>query len=103
MKSAKRGRGRRVDNRADHTENRLEEPVESDQDQGHDIVASGPHGDDADEEDGLSFDGNSVAGSVLDPTEPSPFNQPSSVGKKDVAALIQGRLESGPGLDLLKT
>ncbi|KAF1843375.1 uncharacterized protein K460DRAFT_341426 [Cucurbitaria berberidis CBS 394.84] len=84
---------RRRLNRTDHISNQDEE-----------------HWSDAEEpanghsEDDLEVDGNSVLGSVLDPTEPSPFNKPSSVQKEKVAPpLIYGNLVAGRELDLLKT
>ncbi|OAL47826.1 hypothetical protein IQ07DRAFT_104980 [Pyrenochaeta sp. DS3sAY3a] len=52
----------------------------------------------------MDIDGNSVLGSVLDPTEPSPFNKPASAQKEIAAApLIYGNLPAGRELDLLKT
>jgi origin recognition complex subunit 4 len=57
-----------------------------------------------DEEELVDVDGNSIMESVLDPTEPSPFNKPTSA-QKDKAAppLIYGNLPAGRSLDLLKT
>lgn len=61
---------------------------------------------DADEadEDGLSIDGNSVLGSVLDPTEPSPFNKPPS-GTKGSSNLptFTAFTDSGREFDLLRS
>jgi origin recognition complex subunit 4 len=56
------------------------------------------------EEELVDVDGNSIMESVLDPTEPSPFNKPTSA-QKDKAAppLIYGNLPAGRSLDLLKT
>lgn len=84
---------RRRLNRADHTSNQDEEHWSDVEEQvnGHN-------------EDDMEVDGNSVAGSVLDPTEPSPFNKPSSSQKTKVAPpLIYGNFEAGQELDLLKT
>ncbi|KAH7063951.1 origin recognition complex subunit 4 C-terminus-domain-containing protein [Paraphoma chrysanthemicola] len=54
--------------------------------------------------DDVEMDGNSVLESVLDPTEPSPFNKPTSVlKKKAIPSLLRGNLSHGPELDLLKT
>ncbi|KAL5115183.1 origin recognition complex subunit 4 [Pleosporales sp. CAS-2024a] len=58
---------------------------------------------DAGDEDAMSVDGNSVMESVLDPTEPSPFNRPASAQKKAVAPLIYGNIPAGRKLHLLKT
>lgn len=56
------------------------------------------------EDDGMSVDGNSVLGSVLDPTEPSPFNKPPSARKEEPdAPLLSAFMESGRELNLLKT
>jgi origin recognition complex subunit 4 len=52
----------------------------------------------------MDVDGNSVLESVLDPTEPSPFNKPTSAQKGKIAPpLIYGNLPAGRELDLLKT
>jgi origin recognition complex subunit 4 len=57
-----------------------------------------------DEEEAMDIDGNSILESVLDPTEPSPFNKPTSAQKdKAMPPLIYGNLPAGRALDLLKT
>ncbi|KAF2787110.1 hypothetical protein K505DRAFT_379804 [Melanomma pulvis-pyrius CBS 109.77] len=57
-----------------------------------------------DSEDDMDVDGGSVLESVLDPTEPSPFNKPISAQKLiDDVPLLNGSLASGRELDLLKT
>jgi origin recognition complex subunit 4 len=57
-----------------------------------------------DDEEAMDVDGNSVLESVLDPTEPSPFNKPTSAQKdKTAPPLIYGNLPAGRALDLLKT
>jgi origin recognition complex subunit 4 len=65
-----------------------------------------------DDDDAMDVDGNSILESVLDPTEPSPFNQPTSAQKlaqkaaqkeKATLPLIYGNLPEGHELDLLKT
>ena len=49
-------------------------------------------------------DGNSALGSFLDPTEPSPFNKPTSAQKKTLApSFLYSNLTPGRELDLLKT
>jgi origin recognition complex subunit 4 len=59
---------------------------------------------DDDDEEAMDVDGNSILESVLDPTEPSPFNKPTSAQKdKAVPPLIYGNLPAGRALDLLKT
>lgn len=81
---------RRRRNRVDHTNNQNDEssPV------------LGPIQDDVD----MDVDGNSILESLLDPTEPSPFNKPPSARKALAAHLaIQGNLPEGAGFDLLKT
>lgn len=81
---------RRRRNRVDHTNNQDDEssPVLD------------PVQDDAD----MDVDGNSILESVLDPTEPSPFNKPPSAKKTLVSSLaIHGTLPGGDGFDLLKT
>jgi origin recognition complex subunit 4 len=56
------------------------------------------------DDDAMDVDGNSVLESVLDPTEPSPFNKPTSAQKEKLAPpLIYGNLPAGRELDLLKT
>jgi origin recognition complex subunit 4 len=84
---------RRQTNRADNTNNRDDE-----QSLEEDIQPNGS-GDDT-----MDMDGNSILGSVLDPTEPSPFNKPTSTHKHKAApALISGNILAGRHLDLLKT
>jgi origin recognition complex subunit 4 len=88
---------RRRGNRADNTKNRDEEVVDASDDEQADAGA------DMDGDD-MSVDGNSIVGSVLDPTEPSPFNKPPSAQKeKTVLPLLKSHLEPGEELDLLKT
>ncbi|KAL5388196.1 hypothetical protein DPSP01_003185 [Paraphaeosphaeria sporulosa] len=59
--------------------------------------------------DAMSVDDNSALRSVLDPTEPSPFNKPSSAQKEIVhqekldIPLLSSTVEPGRELDLLKT
>lgn len=85
--------GRRQSNRADNTNNRDEEQSAGEEAQ-----------DDSSDKDAMDVDGNSVLGSVLDPTEPSPFNRPSPYLKdKATPPLIVGNLPAGRELDLLKT
>ncbi|EUC43114.1 hypothetical protein COCMIDRAFT_101715 [Bipolaris oryzae ATCC 44560] len=56
------------------------------------------------DDDDLDVDGNSALGSFLDPTEPSPFNKPTSAQKKSSAPpLIYSNLAPGHELDLIKT
>jgi origin recognition complex subunit 4 len=86
---------RRRSHRADNTNN------------GDDIMDAEDAAKDEHDEDGMDVDGNSVMESILDPTEPSPFNKPTSAQKKAAAAaavpLIYGNLLAGRELDLLKT
>lgn len=59
---------------------------------------------DEEDDDRMDVDGNSVLGSVLDPTEPSPFNKPASTQKiKALPILSYSNLSAGKELDLLKT
>jgi origin recognition complex subunit 4 len=84
---------RRRANRADHTSNRDDEEV-----------LDRPNIDEEDEAMDVDVDGNSVLESVLDPTEPSPFNKPTSAQKEALAQpTIYGKLPAGRELDLLKT
>jgi origin recognition complex subunit 4 len=56
------------------------------------------------DEDEMEVDGNSLLDSVLDPTEPSPFNKPTSAQKEKFApSVIYSNLVPGRELDLLKT
>jgi origin recognition complex subunit 4 len=81
-------------NRADHTSNQDEERWSDAEKQ-----VDG-HSDD----DDMEVDGNSILDSVLDPTEPSPFNKPVSAQKdKSDLSLIYSNLTPGRELDLLKT
>ena len=81
---------RRRQNRADHTNNRYD-------------VDSSPVLNPQNDVD-LEVDGNSIMESVLDPTEPSPFNKPPSAQKiQPVPPIIYGNLPAGRELDLLKT
>jgi origin recognition complex subunit 4 len=95
--TSKSVRTRRWANRADNTNNRDDEVVRVSDDGGLNARA------DIDS-DATSVDGNSIVGSVLDPTEPSPFNKPSSA-QKEAPALpsLKGHLEPGRELSLLKT
>ncbi|KAF2125173.1 hypothetical protein P153DRAFT_370491 [Dothidotthia symphoricarpi CBS 119687] len=84
---------RRRNNRADHAHNRADEssPECIEQVDGHD-------------EDASDVDENSILDSMLDPTEPSPFNKPTSAKKeKPLPPLIYQGLAAGRELDLLKT
>ncbi|PVI06254.1 hypothetical protein DM02DRAFT_552771 [Periconia macrospinosa] len=95
--SAVKGGARRKLNRANHTSNEHTELIVDTEDQ---------VGSDFEKNDGdvMSVDGNSIAGSTLDPTEPSPFNKPSPAQKSDLAPpLLSIQLEAGRELDLLKT
>lgn len=57
-----------------------------------------------DDDDALEVDENSILESVLDPTEPSPFNKPTPTQKEKLAPpLIYQGLAEGRELDLLKT
>lgn len=88
--TTKKAAERRRQNRADHTNNRYN-------------VESSPVLEDP-EDDDLEVDGNSILESVLDPTEPSPFNKPPSAQKiQSAPAVIYGNLPVGRELDLLKT
>jgi origin recognition complex subunit 4 len=81
---------RRRRNRADHKSNREDE--------------SSPVLEPIHDDDDMDVDGNSLLESVLDPTEPSPFNKPPSAQKTQaVAPIIYGNLPAGRELDLLKT
>ncbi|KAH8645204.1 origin recognition complex subunit 4 [Alternaria alternata] len=84
---------RRRFNRTDHIANNDEERWSNAEDQtnGHD-------------EDEMDIDGNSLLDSVLDPTEPSPFNKPTSAQKEKLTpSVIYSNLVPGRELDLLKT
>ncbi|KAJ4291672.1 origin recognition complex subunit 4 [Kalmusia sp. IMI 367209] len=88
---------RRRAHRADHANNRSEEISYLDEEQAE---AGAEEADD----DAMSIDGNSILGSVLDPTEPSPFNKPASAQKvKADIPIFSGFAEPGRELDLLKT
>ncbi|KAF3043691.1 hypothetical protein E8E12_006993 [Didymella heteroderae] len=88
--TTKKALERRRRNRADHTYNRFD-------------VESSPALDVARDDDDMDVDGNSLVESVLDPTEPSPFNKPPSAQKLQPApAVIFGRLPAGRESDLLK-
>ncbi|KAF2623676.1 hypothetical protein BU25DRAFT_172514 [Macroventuria anomochaeta] len=89
--TTKKAAERRRQNRADHTNNRYD-------------VESSPVLELAQDDDDMEVDGNSILESVLDPTEPSPFNKPPSAQKVGPAsAIIYGNLPAGRELDLLKT
>ncbi|KAJ8111681.1 hypothetical protein OPT61_g5781 [Boeremia exigua] len=88
--TTKKAAERRRNNRADHINNRYD--VES-------SPAIEPP-----EDDELEIDGNSIMESILDPTEPSPFNKPPSAQKvQPTPAIYYGNLPAGCELDLLKT
>jgi origin recognition complex subunit 4 len=90
--TTKKAMERRRQNRADHDNNRYD-------------VESSPalHPPDADDDD-LEVDGNSIMESVLDITEPSPFNKPPSAQKtQPLPTVVYGDITAGRELDLLKT
>ncbi|KAJ4330626.1 origin recognition complex subunit 4, partial [Ascochyta clinopodiicola] len=88
--TTKKAAERRRRNRADHTNNGEDE--------------SSPVLEPLQDDDDLEVDGNSIMESMLDPTEPSPFNKPPSAQKIPAApAIIYGNLPVGRELDLLKT
>jgi origin recognition complex subunit 4 len=89
--TTKKALERRRQNRADHTFNRFD-------------VESSPALEMARDDDDMDVDGNSLVESVLDPTEPSPFNKPPSAQKAQPApAIVFGHLPAGRESDLLKT
>jgi origin recognition complex subunit 4 len=93
-------RDRRRANRADHTQNRDEESTaDADEQVDDDLpIVNG------DNDEAPDIDGHSIISSVLDPTEPSPFNKPSPLLKKqDASALLQTSIGEGRPLELLKT
>lgn len=86
---------RRRFNRTDHVTNNDEERWSNAEEQvnGYD-------------EDDMEVDGNSILDSLLDPTEPSPFNKPTSAQKekqKLALSAIYSDIAPGRELDLLKT
>ncbi|KAL6710942.1 origin recognition complex subunit 4 [Coniothyrium glycines] len=86
---------RRRFNRTDHDNNREDERWSD---------TEVHKADEEEDEMDIDVDGNSVLGSVLDPTEPSPFNQPTSAQKaKGAPPVIYGDFAAGRSLDLLKT
>ncbi|KZM27824.1 origin recognition complex subunit 4 [Ascochyta rabiei] len=88
--TTKKAAERRRRNRADHTNNREDE--------------SSPVLEPVQDDDDLEVDGNSIMDSMLDPTEPSPFNKPPSAQKiLPAPAIIYGDLPAGRALDLLKS
>ncbi|KAH7382688.1 origin recognition complex subunit 4 C-terminus-domain-containing protein [Phaeosphaeria sp. MPI-PUGE-AT-0046c] len=69
-----------------------------------DNISNGIDDVDVEDDHDMDVDGNSVLDSILDPTEPSPFNKPTPTQKeKAVSPFIYGNLPSGLELDLLKT
>ena len=91
---------RRRSNRTDHVGIEDEAAIPSDGEQAN---SGGPENNIVDD-DLMDVDGDSFVGSVLDPTEPSPFNKPiSTLKKKDVIPLLQGKLAPGRELNLLKS
>ncbi|CAI6337061.1 unnamed protein product [Periconia digitata] len=95
--STSKASARRRSNRADHISNEDEEvlvDVETDRE----LESRNIDG------DGMSVDGNSIVGSVLDPTEPSPFNKPSPAQKLNLTTpSLNIHVSAGRELDLLKT
>ena len=89
--TTKKALERRRQNHTDHANNRYD-------------VESSPVIDTAQDEDNMDVDGGSILESVLDPTEPSPFNKPPSAQKVQAApTIIYDNLPAGRELDLLKT
>lgn len=96
--AAKAASARRKIRQVNHAREQSEEVVNTAEDDAQD-----------EDEDAMSVDGNSALGSVLDPTEPSPFNKPSSAQKEIVRKeksdipLLSTFVGPGRELDLLKT
>ena len=89
--TTKKALERRRQNRADRSNNRYD-------------VESSPVIEPVQDDDDMEVDGGSILESVLDPTEPSPFNKPPSAQKVHAApTIIYGDLPTGRELDLLKT
>jgi origin recognition complex subunit 4 len=89
--TTKKALERRRQNQTDHASNRYD-------------VESSPVIEAAQDEDNMDVDGGSILESVLDPTEPSPFNKPPSAQKIQAApTIIYGNLPAGRELGLLKT
>ncbi|ORY10354.1 origin recognition complex subunit 4 C-terminus-domain-containing protein [Clohesyomyces aquaticus] len=88
---SKDSKTRRRNHRADHMDN-----------QDDVIVLATPSRDYDNVGNSLEFDAGSVNGSILDVTEPSPFNIPS---RKEPASIptLPGHFEPGAGLELLKS
>ena len=95
--ASKQSSARRQANRADNTKPQSETWANAGEKYGSPIPEES-------DDDAMSVDGNSIMGSVLDPTEPSPFNKPSSAQKEkpDIPPLLTF-IEPGHELDLLKT
>ncbi|KAF2877390.1 origin recognition complex subunit 4 C-terminus-domain-containing protein [Massariosphaeria phaeospora] len=101
----KSGNARRRANRADHVGNEDQEIVLQSEDEDR-VNGASVLGLEDEDEDGMDVDGNSALGSVLDPTEPSPFNKPTSAQKQSQEAstpLITSTVETGKESDLLKS
>ncbi|KAF2264038.1 hypothetical protein CC78DRAFT_517462 [Lojkania enalia] len=88
--TGKNAKQRRRLNRTDHISNRDEDIIVGREDE-PDVAGA--------IEDDVDVDG----ASVLDPTEPSPFNTVCIQQKKDVSALLSGNLKPARELDLLKS
>jgi origin recognition complex subunit 4 len=93
-------KARRRSNHTDHIGNQDDIIIPSDDEREEAGAAENYENDD----DNMDVDGGSILGSVLDPTEPSPFNQPTSAQKqKDSALFLQLNFSEGRELDLLKS
>ncbi|KAF2443008.1 hypothetical protein P171DRAFT_391044 [Karstenula rhodostoma CBS 690.94] len=95
--AARTADARRTTRQLDNGNNHSEEVADAGEDPvGADVQEDG--------DDAMSVDGNSALGSVFDPTEPSPFNKPSSAQKEKLdVPLLSNFVEPGHELDLLKT
>jgi origin recognition complex subunit 4 len=93
-------KARRRSNHTDHIGNQNDLIISSD-DECEEAGAAENYEND---NDNMDVDGGSILGSVLDPTEPSPFNQPTSAQRqKDSAPFLQLNFSEGRELDLLKS
>ena len=96
LKATPATRARRANNRADHAHNRDDTVTVPDTEEDELAVRLDTPG------TAGSIDNRSIAGSILDPAEPSPFNPIRKEKETDTIPILPGELASGRELDLLK-
>ncbi|KAF2002382.1 P-loop containing nucleoside triphosphate hydrolase protein [Amniculicola lignicola CBS 123094] len=95
---ARNAKSRRRANRADHMSNEDDIIIESEDEQ----AGASAQEEEAEESEANGHSASVDGGSILDPTEPSPFNPLRASKQKEAPISLSGNIRSGRELDLLK-